>query len=264
MKNLLTTCLAILLLFACKKEPKEEPNPCCGETPVKADFGMMNGTSLTLRFVGFYPDVAFAREFITFKAIPEDPEATYTWYLGSEVITGSTFQRDFSPTKTTGENNIPITMVIRKTPNKECFPNDEGYDSITKTITLVDDYCDYLTNGDFKVLFTGAADSSIVRVRNWDVMYPEYFTINCVQRRPTPVGFDGANKTDTIWSSNGSDGAEQFYSRMIFPQRSSTIDAIFNGSFTVNPNNYDVSAHYQIFRRDGTHDAYKFKGRKIN
>ena len=261
MKNLLTTCLAILLLFACKKEPKEEPNPCCGETPVKADFGMMNGTSLTLRFVGFYPDVAFAREFITFKAIPEDPEATYTWYLGSEVITGSTFQRDFSTTKTTGENNIPITMVIRKTPNKECFPNDEGYDSITKTITLVDDYCDYLTNGDFKVLFTGAADSSIVRVRNWNVVTSGDYSPDCDYGQ-IGIDFDFKNQLDTNWNTYYS--GTQFYSSIIFDKFSTTKGDWFNGYFKVNPSTLKASAEYNIYRFNGPSDRYSFKGRKIN
>jgi len=256
--------LSILLFISCKKDEEPICDPCINETEVKADFGMMNGTSLTLRFVGFYPDVAFAREFITFKATPEDPEATYTWYLGTEVINGSSFQRDFSPTIITGENNIPVTMVMRKPPNKECFPNDDGYDSITKTITLIDDYCDYLTNGDFKVLFKGATDSSMVRVRNWNVMYPGYFTPDCDQRLPTLIGFDGASKTDTSWSTYGSGGANQFYSQLVFTKRSTTIDAIFNGSFIVDPDNHAVSASYQIFRSDGTHDTYSFKGRKIN
>ncbi len=261
MKNLLTTCLAILLLFACKKEPKEEPNPCCGETPVKADFGMMNGTSHTIRWFGFHPDVAFGRKFITFKAIPEDPEATYTWYLGSEVITGSTFQRDFSPTKTTGENNIPITMVIRKTPNKECFPNDQGYDSITKTITLVDDYCDYLTNGDFKVLFAGAADSSIVRIRNWDYRFIGDYTPDCEEGH-IGIGFDFKNQLDTNWGTASS--GTQFYSSIRFKEISTTNGDWSNGFFKVNPNTLAVEAEYDIFRSRGTHDTYSFKGRKIN
>ncbi len=262
MKKILVISLISLFFYNCKKEEEPICDPCLNESEVKADFGMMNGTSLTLRFVGFYPDVAFAREFITFKATPEDPEATYTWYLGTEVINGASFQRDFSPTKLTGENNIPVSMVIRKPPNKECFPNDDGYDSITKTIRLVDDYCDYLTNGDFKVLFKGATDSSMVRVRNWDVMYPGYFTPDCDQRLPTLIGFDGASKTDTSWNTFVPDG--QFYSQLVFTKRSSTIDAIFNGSFIVNPDNHAVSASYQIFRSDGTHDAFSFKGRKTN
>ena len=262
MRKILTTCLAILLLFACKKEPKEEPNPCCGETPVKADFGMMNGTSHTIRWLGFHPDVAFGRKFITFKAIPEDPEATYTWYLGSEVITGSTFQRDFSPTKTTGENNIPITMVIRKAPNKECFPNDQGYDSITKTITLVDDYCDYLTNGDFKVLFTGATDSSFVRIRNWTVWTSGYYTPDCNRNYHVGIGLDYKNPLDTNWGTASS--ATQFYSSIRLLKASHSVGDWSNGYFKVKPNTLAVEAEYDIYRSDDTFKRYSFKGRKIN
>ena len=202
-KLLILVIICFLVFTKCTKEPKTEPNPCCGVTPVTADFGMMNITGTFLNFYDFFPDVAFTRNYITFRAIPQDPEATYTWYLGTEVISGSQFQRDFSPTIQTGENNIPITLVVKKTPNTECYPNDDGYDSIVKYIKLVDDKCDFLTNGDFKVLFEGKSDSSIVSVRNWDYFSAGYYTPDCNEDH-IGIGFDVANPTDTNWATANS------------------------------------------------------------
>ncbi len=264
MRKIIAITLISFLFYSCKKEKDPICDPCLNETEVKADFGMMNITGTFLNFYDFTPDVAFTRNYITFRAMPQDPDATYTWYLGTEVLTGSQFQRDFSPTIATGENNIPITMVIRKTPNKECYPNDDGYDSIVKYIKLVDDKCDFLTNGDFKVLFDGKSDSSIVSIRNWDYRRPGDYTPDC-DDGTNIIGFDRNSRSDTLWgNSAGSTAGLQTNSNLIFNPTGSTINACYNGSFKINPDTWRVNAEYFIFRADGSSDKYKFKGRKIN
>ncbi|MEN8929523.1 MAG: hypothetical protein ABF242_08385 [Flavobacteriales bacterium] len=254
--------LAVLLVFAsCTKEKENDPDPCCGETPVTANFGMMNITGTFLNFYDFTPDVAFTRNYITFRAMPQDPDATYTWYLGTEILTGSQISRDFSPTVMTGENNIPISLVIRKTPNIECYPNDDGYDSIVKYIKLVDDKCEFLTNGDFKVLFDGKSDSSIVSIRNWLVVSNGTYTPDCNEGH-MGIGFDIANPTDTNWTTARS--GLQTNSTIIFKDISTTKGNWYNGSFKVNPNTLTVEADYYMYRLGGNSDRYNFKGRKIN
>jgi hypothetical protein len=66
---------------------------------------------------------------VRFTALEEDAE--YTWYIGSEVLNDKSFVRYFSDQWK--ESNIPVTLVVKKQPNKACFPDDDGYDSIVKT-----------------------------------------------------------------------------------------------------------------------------------
>jgi len=92
---------------------------------------------------GFYTetDTSFENKNIRFTALQDDAE--YTWYIGTEVLTGQSFLRYFD--NTTAGTDIPVTLVVRKTPNNICFPNDDGYDSITKVVSIVS--LDEIANG---------------------------------------------------------------------------------------------------------------------
>ena len=55
----------------------------------------------------------------------------YKWYIGSQVYTTPNVSLLFE-SQWSG-NDIPITLVVKKIPNNDCYPNDDGYDSITKS-----------------------------------------------------------------------------------------------------------------------------------
>ena len=55
----------------------------------------------------------------------------YKWYIGSQVYNTPNVSLLFE-SQWSG-NDIPITLVVKKIPNIDCFPNDDGYDSITKS-----------------------------------------------------------------------------------------------------------------------------------
>jgi hypothetical protein len=58
--------------------------------------------------------------------------------------------------------DIPITLEVRKTPNINCFPDDDGYDKVTK-IMRVYEYCDTnIMEGDFKIAIEGTMDSVVM------------------------------------------------------------------------------------------------------
>lgn len=122
---------------SCKKEVQpdmsalNEECDCAEET--SADF-MIEELSAANIF-GFYTetDTSFEEKNVRFTALQDN--ADYTWYIGQEVLTDKSFSRYFDNT-TTG-TYIPITLVARKEPNNICFPNDDGYDSITKVLTVV-------------------------------------------------------------------------------------------------------------------------------
>jgi hypothetical protein len=272
---------AILTWPGCKEEPPcNDPSnpdcanydPCYGKKPVTADFEM----SEVWRFVppDYYldewnPDVAFRRSKIGFKPIGYDEKDTsvkYTWLLGAEVIHEFYFERDFMDTK---EKEIPVTLIVEKQADISCFPQDDGKDTLTKVIKLLDSYCETLTNGDFKVLFEGEKDSTIIKIRYWSQHAAGYIKDTCTGS----ARFIGFNR-DSIQPDTNWVGVSQgiFNSKIIFypvvEGGGGVKDGIRGGYFIVDPKTLECKAEYQFYLGgigEGTKYSRKFKckGRKI-
>lgn len=130
--SLLATILLVVL--ACKKIEQPEMTQlnqeCECAKEVSADFVMEemntwpNGPNNKLTET----DTVFKNKNVQFRAFEDN--ADYTWYIGQEILNGQITGRFFD--ENLAGNNIPITLVVKKKPNKICFPNDNGYDSITK------------------------------------------------------------------------------------------------------------------------------------
>ena len=120
--------LSMALFSCCKDEPKcqdptkiecENYDPCYGKKPISAAFKIEE-------LVG---NRWFETDSIGYRAkfTPLEEADSYTWYLGSEVITEKSFDRyGFPPGKW-----IDIKLVVRKKVDA-CFPNSIGVDSFTK------------------------------------------------------------------------------------------------------------------------------------
>lgn len=81
------------------------------------------------------------KETLLFTA--KEDEAEYTWYIGQETLTEQSVGRFFDGA--TAGQNIPVTLVVKKKPNLTCFPQDDGYDSITKYFQVYHQAFDYDT-----------------------------------------------------------------------------------------------------------------------
>lgn len=137
-KYLICLLGAGLFLVGCKKEQPQmsalsEGCDCAKE--VSADFLMEEAfgyqfMSDTNHFFKTNTDTSFAAKNVIFTALEKNAE--YTWYIGSEILTGEQVARYFDLSHQF--TNIPITLVVRKKPNFICLPNDDGYDSIVKNI----------------------------------------------------------------------------------------------------------------------------------
>lgn len=130
-KILLLTSGFLLALFSCKKdqiEIKKTADPCDCASEVTADFVIEESTGAVLKYMT-ETDTVLKNKRVHFTALEDD--ATYTWYIGIEVFTEQSAYRYFDDTW--AGSNIPITLVVKKDPNSICFPNDDGYDSITKS-----------------------------------------------------------------------------------------------------------------------------------
>jgi hypothetical protein len=145
MKTSFYTLILIISLFACrKKEPQPELSTfnkgCDCAKEVSADFEILELEKLS-QFdpVGTDSDTIFHNKNVLFKAKEEN--ADYTWYIGSEVMKSKEVGRYFS--SAFDKQDITVSLVVKKKPNAICLPNDDGYDSITRTFYVQPyGYCD--------------------------------------------------------------------------------------------------------------------------
>ena len=149
MNKLVYFFLMTLLVLSCSRCKEEDctdstnpdcPNyvapvdPCAGKTEVSADFIIEERIS-AIGAGEFIPtDTTLKERHIRFRAITQGA-TEYKWYVGSEIITNTQSVTRFFPEQWAG-SNIPITLVVRKIPDNACFPNDDGYDSITKVFHI--------------------------------------------------------------------------------------------------------------------------------
>lgn len=136
---------AALILSCCKPDKEcDDPtnpecpnyvasNPCEGLNPTTADFITYQHTAY---FTGWDTLVEFHQHClwggaITLQAVQDDAE--YHWVIGSDhyYTREVTFQfgAEFEG------QNIPLTLTVTRTPNTQCFPNDSGTATMTKTVT---------------------------------------------------------------------------------------------------------------------------------
>lgn len=125
--------LLALFVFSCKKEKPVVPetkNPCECAREVTADFTMEERSHASANAYFTNTDTIFKDKDVRFTALEEDAE--YTWYIGIEELNTREVSRYFD--QSLSGSNIPITLVVKKAPNKLCFPDDNGYDSTTKIL----------------------------------------------------------------------------------------------------------------------------------
>ncbi|MCF8444964.1 MAG: hypothetical protein K9G29_08135 [Crocinitomicaceae bacterium] len=145
MKKLIFIALSIILLtqYSCKKVQPDMNSidcSCAKETSADFDIEEIGGYGLWYEKRSI-TDSTFKEMNVIFTA--KDTNASYKWYIGTEVLNSRSVLRYFNSSLVW--QTIPITLVVRKTPNKICLPFDDGYDSITKTFVV--------TNRDYESSF---------------------------------------------------------------------------------------------------------------
>ena len=138
------TYLSLLLIFIfsislqnCSfKDDKVNPNPCLKAKPVTAEFKIYEtiGDSLT------ETDTSFVGVPIVFKTIGDYDEFTLTVGQHNKVFNDKQVVLRFLDPIT-----ITVQLIVKSSPNKICFPTDDGKDTLTKTLTILPkrDYYDF-------------------------------------------------------------------------------------------------------------------------
>lgn len=120
-----------LLHLSCAKDKAEVDCATLQET--NAAFTMEELT--TIPSDGFYTetDTIYENKIVRFKAT-ELCAASYTWYIGTDTLKTQEVLKTI--THEWVNQTLPITLIVKK--NKSSyFPNDDGYDSITKYLTVM-------------------------------------------------------------------------------------------------------------------------------
>ena len=114
-------------------------DPCEGVEEVTAAFTMMEngypstlppGSPLDTLFKPFDTDTVRLTR-VVFSAQEEDAE--YTWKIGAETLHTRVVERSGFPK---GET-IPITLIVKKAPNSECRPDDDGIDTLVRYLHIL-------------------------------------------------------------------------------------------------------------------------------
>jgi len=160
MKNFLL-CSALLGLMAwsgCKKEPCTDPtnpecvnycfdptdpdcdgyDPCTAQTPVSAEFRIIEDGSYGLREhydTVYYDTVASIR--LIHEAVHVHPDWTYTWQIGTGRYDGPNLNLTY--TNAPKDQPIYITLFVEGPPNFSCFPMDDGRDTLVRKVVFTID-----------------------------------------------------------------------------------------------------------------------------
>lgn len=252
------TVLLIISINSCKPDKNDcfDPtnpacvnyDPCYGQKPVtadieltqRADIGTFSGDSIV-----YIEDSIFPKSEIRFRSPLNG--AKYTWTLGAETITSQTFVRNFYGSSVPfGEYSVKL--VVEKDANRNCFPADNGMDTITKKFKIVP-LCNLAIFGIFKGKWDNLPnDSSLISLRSFEGMnYKDSCGVSLVRL----TNRKGTN--DTILAPWPTISNSRFIN-----YRPNSIE-LGNADFRINTETKTVLFDYYI---GTTH--YVFRGRKIS
>jgi hypothetical protein len=120
---------------------------CDCATEVSADF-LMEELASQINTSGFKlqtdTDTIYSGKDVHFYAL--EPNANYTWVIGAETISDRDFYRFFDASLI--GQTLDMTLIVHKAPNNICLPNDDGVDTLTRKLTIVQE----LTNNEIHTI----------------------------------------------------------------------------------------------------------------
>jgi hypothetical protein len=133
--RLVVLLITPLFIYSCADD-STSPDPCDGASEVVARF-MIEELVDTFAIES---DTALSINGVRFSAL--DRYDTYEWHVGydTRVFSDSSFQLLFRLEQVKLGEQLPITFIGKRTPRTECFPNDDGVDTLTKYLTIISKY----------------------------------------------------------------------------------------------------------------------------
>jgi len=158
----LLSLLIVCSACSCKRDCQDHTNPkcenydpCYGKEKPSAKFIMeeggmrewQNGQQVEI----FYPDSVFQGFGIRFRSeLTDKDKYNHKWYIGNLYYENVSQTPSISFGNTARPQNITISHVIEYTPDLQCFPDDDGKDSVAQTFRLIAEYNELKTYGKFQ------------------------------------------------------------------------------------------------------------------
>jgi len=164
-----------IVCSACKRDCQDHTNPdcdnydpCYGKVKPSAKFIMEESNPVLASQGIWYADSAFFGAMLRFRSEYNEPDYKHIWYVGTEVFTSSTTpSRNFL--NQARPQDITISHVLEYTPNMQCFPDDNGKDSVAQTFRLIASYnTDFQTFGIYRGVLDNQVDSFDVQILSID------------------------------------------------------------------------------------------------
>ena len=200
----LFTALALFSIFtSCCKDDCLDPtnpdcdnyDPCYGKTQPSAKFIMEEAVINEKARIVWIADSTFSGDDLRFSSELTDDKYKHTWYVGTEVFDGpETPSRAFD--QVPRPQTISISHVIEYTPDLQCFPDDDGKDSVAQEFDLIALWNDLKIYGTFRGAFEGTTDSFDINFSVLDMNdQPAYYSN---LERTRTINFH--NEGDTLFS----------------------------------------------------------------
>lgn len=206
-------CLFMLLFVACCKDDCYEPtnpdcenyDPCYDKSLPSAQFIIEQIEINEKSKLVWIADSTFSGSDIRFRSELKDSKYTHTWYVGTEIFYGyetpsRSFQNVARPQK------ISVSHVIEYTPDLQCFPNDDGKDSVSQEFYLIAFWNELNIYGTFRGVFEGTTDSFDINFSVLDANDQPASYLN-VERTRT-INFH--NEGDTLYSNTSGNWISYF------------------------------------------------------
>lgn len=132
--------LAVLVSLMGCKSCKKDPDPCKALKPTSADFTISEPSFGKVGWITYDTDTLFA-PYLEVTAVDKeitDCTKVFTWFIGNQRVSGykmSSVYRERVPTNSLES----VTLVLKKSPNTACFPNDNGMDTVTRQFVCIND-----------------------------------------------------------------------------------------------------------------------------
>ncbi len=118
-------------------------------------------------------------------------DASYEWHIGINAYTQRSFSLDFS--QTPDGSMIPIMLIVHKTPDHDCYPDDDGVDTLVKNMVI--DRQHFLFYGKWQGSFNDTPGTFTVNIQ------PRYSTY-AHKDLPVLFGLKPDNDTNVAWYQN--------------------------------------------------------------
>ena len=137
----------IFSLESCHKD--EKVDPCKALHQTSADFTIMEDHSNIVdvdKAWKYYSCDTVSSLYVRFTA-KDSLADSYEWHIGAGIYNNRSVSLNF-PTSLVGQS-IPVMLILTKKPNSNCFPKDNGIDTITKKVYFVEGCTHSLIKGTF-------------------------------------------------------------------------------------------------------------------